>query len=82
MKAQLIPYQENTNGPNMLPHVELKTKSITFDDRLQQVRVIEKDAHGRLKHGFGSIKFLNYRDDDGFYYVKKYRPNWDSVVRL
>ena len=64
---------------NELPKVELKTKLITFDDRLQQVRVIAKDTHGRAR---GAIRFLNYDDDDGFRYVKKYRMDWASVIRV
>jgi len=63
-----------------LPSIQLKTRMITFDDRLQQVRILDKDARGRIKHG--PIRFLNYRDDDGFYYVKKYRKNWQHIIKL
>ena len=65
-------------GPNSLPMVELKTKQITFDDRMQQVRIIEKDNHGKP---LGKITFLDYKDDDGFYYLKKYRPNWLEIAK-
>lgn len=56
--------------------IKLKTRMITFDDRLQQVRIIEKTSKGY----HGKIKFLNYRDDDGFRYLKKYRKNWIDVI--
>ena len=56
----------------MLPHVHLSKVIIWFDDRLQQVRIIKNQR--------GEIRFLNYRDDDGFYYVKKYRKNWADIV--
>jgi len=61
-----------------LPKVELKTKLITFDDRLQQVRIIQ-----RVSSGFhGEISFLNYNDDDGFYYMKKYRADWANIIEV
>jgi hypothetical protein len=63
---------------NTLPMIDLKTKQIFFDDRLQQCRIITK-----TKNGHGPIRFLNYNDDDGFYYMKKYRPNeWMSVINV
>jgi hypothetical protein len=61
-----------------LPTINLKTRIITFDDRLQQVRVVEKTKSGRP----GAIRFLNYHDDDGFRYLKKYRKNWIEVIRF
>jgi len=61
-----------------LPTISLKTKSITFDDRLQQVRIIEKVKDGYL----GRIDFLDYEDDRGFFYLKKYREDWQDVIRL
>jgi hypothetical protein len=63
---------------NQLPTIKLKTRAITFDDRLQQVRVIERVASGY----HGKIRFLNYKDDDGFRYVKKYRKDWHKIIRL
>jgi hypothetical protein len=41
-----------------LPTIRLKTRTITFDDRLQQIRIIDTT----VRHG--KIKFLNYKDDD------------------
>ena len=70
------------DGPIELPSVQLKTKMITFDDRLQQVRVLAKKRNGQLSHGMMSIRFLNYNDDDGFYYVKKYRKDWASIIEV
>ena len=60
--------------------IKLKTKSITFDDRLQQVRIIAKTSTGYD----GPMRFLNYKDDDGFFYLKKYREqdDWIKVIRL
>lgn len=75
-KGACIPYNQATGE---LPKVVLKTKLITFDDRLQQVRIIEKTSTGYD----GPMRFLNYRDDDGFFYVKKYRPNdWIHVIKV
>lgn len=65
---------------NELPNIQLKTKMITFDDRLQQARILEKDIKGHIRHT--PIKFLNYKDDDGFYYVKKYRKDWMDIIKL
>lgn len=55
-----------------LPKVVLKTKIIYFDDRLQQVRI----QHIKPNGDYGRIEFLNYADDDGFYYMKKYTTDW------
>jgi hypothetical protein len=67
------------SGPRELPSVCLKTKKITFDDRLQQVRIIEKTSSGYD----GRMHFLNYQDDNGFRLLKKYRPNdWIHVINL
>jgi hypothetical protein len=48
-----------------LQTIHLKTRSITFDDRLQQVRVVQK---GRKK-----IEFHSYTDARGWFYIKKYK---------
>jgi len=67
------------SGPRELPSVCLKTKKIVFDDRLQQVRIVERTASGYD----GRIRFLNYNDDDGFRYMKKYRPDeWIHVIKV
>lgn len=72
-----------------LPTIHLKTRKITFDDRLQQVRIVSMSRpskrsassfNGHWEHG--PIRFLNYKDDDGFRYVKKYRKNWADIIRL
>jgi hypothetical protein len=69
-------------SPGELPSIRLKTRMITFDDRLQQVRVIHK-AGPNDKGYNGRIEFLNYKyDDKAFYYLKKYRKNWMDVIRL
>lgn len=65
-----------------LPSKTLKTRMITFDDRLQQVRVLKKTRSGSLSHSLMGIKFMNYKDDDGFYYVKKYRKDWANVIHI
>jgi len=68
---------------NSLPCVEMKTRTITFDDRLQQVRILHKDTRtGKYFKGFNSIEFLKYKDDVGFRYVKRYRENWADIVRV
>ena len=66
------------HGPHSLPMVDLKTKLITFDDRMKQVRIIQKDSKGRP---LGHIDFLDYKEDEGFYYLKKYRPNWLEILK-
>ncbi len=69
------------HGPNQLPQVRLKTRLITFDDRLRQVRVIHKSGR-RLpavpsQGGYdGKIEFHNYKSDKGLKYINKYRPSW------
>ena len=73
----------------ILPTIDLKTKSITFDDRLQQVRIIKRTRQSRKSASCfngnwptGEILFLNYKDDDGFYYVKKYREDWANIIKI
>ena len=73
--------QLDLGSPRELPSVQLKTKMITFDDRLQQVRVLGKNKDGSISHTI-PIQFLNYNDDDGFYYVKKYRKDWASIINI
>lgn len=73
-----------------LPTIHLKTRSITFDDRLQQVRVIHRTRPSKRSASMfsggwptGKIEFLNYNDDKGFYYMKKYRPKeWMKVINM
>ena len=61
-----------------LPTIRLKTRTITFDDRLQQVRIM----YGHRMPPTGGIRMLNYKDDAGFRYLKKYRKNWQQIIRL
>ena len=64
--------QATRNQPNELLNVKLKTRMITFDDRMQQVRVVHK-ASPKDKGYFGFIEFLDYRDDKAYHYILKYR---------
>jgi len=65
-----------------LPTIHLKTRDITFDDRLQQVRVLKKNKKGQFSHGMKSIEFLNYRDDEGYRLVRKYRQDWADIIKI
>jgi len=74
---------------NELPTIRLKTRKITFDDRLQQVRIQRMSSPNRRSasafNGYwpvGKIRMLNYKDDDGFRYLKRYRKNWEKIIRL
>lgn len=74
---------------NALPSVRLKTRIITFDDRLQEVRIQRLSRPSKRSassfNGYwpvGPIRFLKYKDDDGFRYLKKYRKDWMNVIRL
>ena len=46
--------------------VRLKTRWITFDDRLNQVRVVHLPIPG-------PIEFHDYGSEKGLYYLKKYK---------
>lgn len=78
-EAKIKPkYRKFLNRNMDLPTLDLKTRRITFDDRLQQVRVIHKTKNGYV----GMIEFLNYRDDPGFNLMKRYRTDWFKVIRV
>jgi hypothetical protein len=74
---------------NQLPTIRLKTRVITFDDRLQQVRIVRMSSpskrSARSFAGYwpvGKIRFLDYKSDDGFRYLKKYRKDWSKAIQL
>lgn len=64
---------------NALPTFRLKTRAITFDDRLQQVRIVKYNRPGAKP---SQIRFLSYRDDAGFRYLQKYRKDWAKAIRF
>lgn len=65
--------QATRSQPNELLNVKLKSRMITFDDRMQQVRVVHK-ASPKDKGYMGHIEFLSYKNDDKAYkYIMKYR---------
>ena len=71
------------HGPYQLPQVRLKTRLITFDDRLRQVRVIHKSGRKSpvvpSQNGYdGMIEFYPYTSKKGLMYIQRYRPSWSS----
>lgn len=66
-----------------LPTFDLKTRRITFDDRLQQVRVIQRVSLSQGNNGYmGRMEFIPYDSDTGFNLLKRYfGDNWVNRVR-
>jgi hypothetical protein len=55
----------------------LKTKFISFNDDLQQVRIINKEKSSKLS---SMTEFYDYKSSKGISYVKKYRHNWRDII--
>lgn len=55
-----------------LPTFDLKTRRITFDDRLRQIRIIENNGSPANNGYMGGMDFIPYDSEKGDTYLMKY----------